>query len=131
MEVLVVGERGALEDLEGVDNREAAVELAAGDVVVEVLALAVESERSWRVHHGEPMSAGTHVLVPLDSLLRHALALEVGEELLGDLVKDALETRARRSLVRLVRHYEILGVGSWVKEKKTKKSRNMTRTRRR
>lgn len=37
MEVLVVREVRALEDLERVDDREAAVELAAGHVVVEVL----------------------------------------------------------------------------------------------
>lgn len=37
MEVLVVGEVRALEDLERVDNRETAVELATWNVVVEIL----------------------------------------------------------------------------------------------
>lgn len=37
VKVLVVGERGTLEDLERVDDRETTVELATGDVVVQVL----------------------------------------------------------------------------------------------
>jgi hypothetical protein len=37
LEILVIREVRALEDLERVDDRETAVELAAGDVVVEVL----------------------------------------------------------------------------------------------
>lgn len=41
-------------------------------------------------------SHNTHRLVPLDSLLGHALALEVREKLVSDLVKDALK-RARFS----------------------------------
>lgn len=37
MEVFVVGERRALEDLEGVNDGKTTVELATGDVVVQVL----------------------------------------------------------------------------------------------
>lgn len=51
-------------------------------------------------------SHNTHRLVPLDSLLGHALALEVREKLVSDLVKDALETSALLGLDgSLVGHY--------------------------
>jgi len=43
VEVLVIGKVRALEDLERVDDRETAVELAAGDVVVEVLGVSSRS----------------------------------------------------------------------------------------
>jgi hypothetical protein len=36
----------------------------------------------------------THSLVPLNSNLRHTLALEVGQELVGNGVEDTLETGA-------------------------------------
>jgi hypothetical protein len=51
VEVLVVSEVRALEDLESVDDRETAVELAAGDVVVEVLEVSGSSRQRLGAHN--------------------------------------------------------------------------------
>lgn len=68
------------------------------------------------LHIAHALFSFTHLLVPLDSLLGHTLTLEVSEELLGDGVEDALETRAPGSLVG---HCEQMDRVVWEREEET------------
>lgn len=76
MEVLVVSEGGTLHDLEGVDDREAAVKLATGDVVVEVLhrrvSLRRPHSRDPHRHHPVPVRLFSGVTAP--TFLYHSIA---------------------------------------------------------
>lgn len=108
LEVLFIGKLPALDDGDGVDNRETAVEFATGHIIVQILKriqLAIyygkRKGRSGTGRHRLDRSGtiGTHALEPVGRVGGEALGLEVVEELLADDGENALKAGAGRLLL--------------------------------
>jgi len=89
VEVLLLGEVTSEEQLGGVDNGQAAVTLAANDIVVEGLVVSV-SERS-QLHNYTSLRSTAYLLEPLKSLCGELVLLAVLLEVGDQLGEDTLE----------------------------------------
>lgn len=81
--VLVVGEWGPLDDLDRVDGRDAAVQLASRSVVVEVLSQGAVSHALMFIR-GQPQETETDPLEPLYGFDGHLFALEVADQFVDE-----------------------------------------------
>ena len=96
LEVLVVGELTGTEDPHGIHDRKTSVQFPTRRVVVQDLGSSRQRVLNI-VLDVPPVSRGTYILVPLNGVLRHALFLHIGQELIHDQGKDVEKVLSRFS----------------------------------